>query len=86
MMKACRLNVSSKILTMALLGAAAGSPAVADGISPGLWQVTQTVTMNGAQVFSSNASVPPVAYLYITSATGAYYEQIVISNIQALVN
>jgi hypothetical protein len=45
-----------------------------------------TVTMNGAQVFSSNASVPPVAYLYITSATGAYYEQIVISNIQAIVN
>jgi hypothetical protein len=54
MMKACRLNVSSKILTMALLGAAAGSPAVADGISPGLWQVTETVTMNGA------ASAPQV--------------------------
>ena len=44
-----------------------------------------TVTMDGAQVFSSNVSVPSVAYLYITSATGAYYEQIVISNIQAIV-
>ena len=32
---------------MALLCAAAVSPALADGISPGLWQVTETVTMNG---------------------------------------
>jgi hypothetical protein len=47
MMKACRLNVFANILAMALLGAVLGSPAVADGIAPGLWQVTETVTMNG---------------------------------------
>jgi hypothetical protein len=47
MMKACRLNVSANILAMALLGAALGTPAMADGIAPGLWQVTETVTMNG---------------------------------------
>ena len=34
-----------------------------------------TVTMDGAQVFSGNVSVPPAAYLYVTSATGSYYEQ-----------
>jgi Protein of unknown function (DUF3617) len=54
MMKACRLNASLRILATALLGAAVGSPALADGISPGLWQVTETVVMNG------NASTPQV--------------------------
>jgi Protein of unknown function (DUF3617) len=47
MMKACRLNVSADILAVALLGAVLGAPALADGIAPGLWQVTETVTMNG---------------------------------------
>jgi hypothetical protein len=32
---------------MALLGTGFGAPALADGIAPGLWQVTETVTMNG---------------------------------------
>jgi Protein of unknown function (DUF3617) len=54
MMNPCRLNASPKILAIALLCAAAASPAVADGISPGLWQVTETVVMNGA------ASAPQV--------------------------
>jgi Protein of unknown function (DUF3617) len=39
---------SRKALAIAFLCAAAGTPAVADGISPGLWQLTETVTMNGA--------------------------------------
>ena len=47
MMKACRLDVSADILAVALLGAVLGAPALADGIAPGLWQVTETVTMNG---------------------------------------
>ena len=47
MMKACRLNVSADILAVALLGAVLAAPALADGIAPGLWQVTETVTMNG---------------------------------------
>jgi hypothetical protein len=54
MMKACRSYVFPQIPAVALLCAAAGSPAVADGISPGLWQVTETVVMNG------NASTPQV--------------------------
>jgi hypothetical protein len=41
------LDASRKIPAVAFLCAAA-SPAVADGISPGLWQVTETVVMNGA--------------------------------------
>jgi len=40
-------DASRKIPAMALLCAAAASPAMADGMSPGLWQVTETVTMNG---------------------------------------
>jgi hypothetical protein len=38
---------SRKTLAIAFLCAAAGAPAVADGISPGLWQLTETVIMNG---------------------------------------
>jgi hypothetical protein len=48
-------------------------------------QGQMVVTMDGAQVFSGTVSVPPVAYLYFTSATGAYDEQIVISNLQATI-
>jgi hypothetical protein len=48
MMTKSLLDASPKILAMAFLGAAAISPAAADGISPGLWQLTETVTMNGA--------------------------------------
>jgi hypothetical protein len=47
MMTKYRSDVSRKIPAMALLCAAAVSPAMADGISPGLWQVTETVVMNG---------------------------------------
>ena len=47
MMKACRWDVSANIPAVALLGAFLGAPALADGIAPGLWQVTETVTMNG---------------------------------------
>lgn len=46
MMKAFLSNASPKILAIAFLCTA--SPAVADGISPGLWQVTETVVMDGA--------------------------------------
>src|ERR1700722_5926885 len=38
---------SRKTLAIAFLCAAAGAPAVADGISPGLWQLTETGIMNG---------------------------------------
>ena len=48
MMTKYLLDASPKILAMAFLGAAAILPAAADGISPGLWQLTETVTMNGA--------------------------------------
>ena len=41
-------DVSVKACAIAFLSAAAGSPAEADGISPGLWQLTETVIMNGA--------------------------------------
>jgi hypothetical protein len=47
MMKACRLKVSANVLAMAVPGVVLGVPALADGIAPGLWQVTETVTMNG---------------------------------------
>jgi hypothetical protein len=45
-----------------------------------------SVTMDGTQVFSGNVSVPPVAYLYLTSSTGGSAEETVISNISATVN
>jgi hypothetical protein len=48
-------------------------------------QGQMVVTMDGAQVFSGTVSVPPLAYLYFTSATGAYDEQIVISNLQSTI-
>ena len=49
-------------------------------------QGQMTVTMDGTQVFSGHVSVPPVAYLYVTSSTGASWEQTVISNISATVS
>jgi hypothetical protein len=51
-------------------------------------QGQMTVTMDGIQVFSGSisVSVPPVAYLYVTSSTGGSFEQTVISNIQATVS
>ncbi len=44
------------------------------------------VTMDGTQVFSGAVSVPPVAYLYFTAATGLDYELTVISNVSATVS
>jgi hypothetical protein len=51
-------------------------------------QGQMTVTMDGIQVFSGSisVSVPPVAYLYVTSSTGGSFEQTVISNIHATVS
>jgi hypothetical protein len=51
-------------------------------------QGQMTVTMDGIQVFSGSisVSVPPVAYLYVTSSTGGSFEKTVISNIQATVS
>jgi hypothetical protein len=48
MMTKFLLDASRKISAIAFLCAAASSPAAADGISPGLWQITETVIMNGA--------------------------------------
>jgi hypothetical protein len=48
MMTKYRLDASRKTLAVAFLCASACTAAVADGISPGLWQLTETVTMNGA--------------------------------------
>jgi hypothetical protein len=45
-----------------------------------------TVTMNGTQVFSASATVPPVAYMYFTAATGGSYENAVVSNFSATVS
>jgi hypothetical protein len=45
MMTKRRSNARAKILGLAFL--CAGSPALAEGISPGLWQLTETVIMNG---------------------------------------
>jgi hypothetical protein len=45
-----------------------------------------SVTMDGTQVFSGYVTVPPVAYLYMTSSTGGDWEETVISNISATVN
>jgi Immunoglobulin domain/Immunoglobulin I-set domain len=49
-------------------------------------QGMMTVTMDGTQVFSGAVTVPPVAYLYFTAATGADDEQTVISNLSATVS
>jgi Protein of unknown function (DUF3617) len=39
---------AARLLPLALLGAiAAPLPAAADGIEPGLWQITETIIMNG---------------------------------------
>jgi hypothetical protein len=42
------LHVSVTACAVAFLSAAPGLRAMADGISPGLWQLTETVIMNGA--------------------------------------
>jgi hypothetical protein len=42
------LAIACAVLCAAFLCAAAVAPAAADGISPGLWKVTETVVMNGA--------------------------------------
>ena len=42
------LDASPRMLAIAFLCAAAASPAMADGILPGLWQVKETVVMNGS--------------------------------------
>jgi invasion protein IalB len=49
-------------------------------------QGMMTVTMDGTQVFSGTVSVPPVAYLYFTSATGGSWEQTVISNLTGTIS
>jgi hypothetical protein len=49
-------------------------------------QGMMTVTMDGTQVFSGAVTVPPVAYLYFTAATGADFEETVISNLSATVS
>ena len=48
MMTKYLLDASRNIPITAFLCAAVASLAAADGISPGLWQLTETVTMNGA--------------------------------------
>jgi hypothetical protein len=45
-----------------------------------------TVTLDGAQIFSGDVSVPPVAYFYVTSSTGGKFEQTIISNVSATVS
>jgi Protein of unknown function (DUF3617) len=38
---------AARLFALALLCAATAPPAVADGIEPGLWQITETIIMNG---------------------------------------
>jgi Immunoglobulin domain/Immunoglobulin I-set domain len=45
-----------------------------------------TVMLDGAQIFSGDLAVPPVAYLYVTASTGGSWEQTVISNVSATVS
>jgi len=49
-------------------------------------QGQMTITLDGVQVMSGAVTLPPVAYLYITSSTGGSYEQTVISNVSAIVS
>ena len=49
-------------------------------------QGQMTVTMDGAQVFSGNIALPPVAYLYITASTGGSFEDTVVSNVSVTVS
>ncbi len=48
MMTKSLFPASAKILTIACLCGAASSTASAEGIEPGLWQMRETVIMNGA--------------------------------------
>jgi hypothetical protein len=40
-----------------------------------------TATMDGTQIFSGTVYVPPIAYLYFTASTGAFYERTIVSNL-----
>jgi hypothetical protein len=75
-------NINSNISPLATPG-----QTVSNNFVVSLVQGLLTVTMNGTQLFSGTViSVPPVAYLYFTASTGAYYEQLVISNVSATVS
>jgi hypothetical protein len=74
-------NVNSKIPALATVGSS-----VSHDYTVSIVQGKMTVTMDGVQVFSGSVSVPPVAYFYVTSSTGASYEQTVISNLSATVS
>jgi hypothetical protein len=75
-------NFNSNISPLAIPG-----QTVSNNFVISLVQGLLTVTMNGTQLFSGTViSVPPVAYLYFTASTGAYWEQTVISNLSATVS
>lgn len=75
------LNVDTTIPTLA-----AGGMSISHDYTISILQGQMTVTMDGVQIFTGSVTVPPVAYLYITSSTGGSYEQSVISNIVAAVS
>jgi hypothetical protein len=74
-------NVDTTIPTLA-----AGGMSISHDYTISIVQGQMTVTMDGVQIITGSVTVPPVAYLYITSSTGGSYEQSVISNIVATVS
>lgn len=75
------LNVNTNIGVLASLGTS-----VSNNYVVSIVKGQMTVTMDGAQVFSGNVTVPAVAYLYVTASTGGCWEQTVISNLAAIVS
>ena len=74
-------NVDTTIPTLA-----AGGMSISHDYTISVVQGQMTVTMDGVQIFTGSVTVPPVAYLDITSSTGGSYELSVISNIVATVS
>jgi hypothetical protein len=75
------LAVNTSIPALALVGTT-----ISHDYTLSLVHGKMTVTLDGLQVFSGDATVPPVAYFYITSSTGGKFEQTIISNLSATVS
>jgi Immunoglobulin domain/Immunoglobulin I-set domain len=74
-------NVNSDIPALAITG-----DTVSHTYTVSIVQGMMTVTMDGTQVFSGAVSVPPVAYLYFTAATGDDYETTVVSDLSGTIS
>jgi hypothetical protein len=74
-------SVNTSIPAVAVLGST-----ISHDYTVSLVQGKVTVTMDGAQVYSGDVTVPPAAYFYVTSSTGGKFEQTIISNLSATVS